>query len=171
MKILLHILVSAAILAGCVTERKRQRICATCPVVSHSKDSIVVKNVTVTVKVPGAPGPTLYLENPCQRLCDSLGNLRPVSFTTASNGQTLHVSTLGGGLLLQAVQGDKTVAAQVPTTERYNKTEKAAIKWMPCQNERTAFDGFTRWYFYITAPILGFFIGRAYLRLQRGRPP
>lgn len=137
-------------LTGCLSEKKRAEICNTCP--SESEDSIVVKTVTVPVIVPGAPGPTLYIENPCKLLCDSLGNLKKVNFTVNKGGQALNINTLGGGLLVSTATKDTTIAAQVPQKEVYSAKE--SIKYVPCNNERTAFDGFTRYWFYITAGLL-----------------
>jgi hypothetical protein len=63
--------------SGCVTEKKRAKICQTCVMESKRTDStlVTVKERTVGVAVPG---PTLYmaLPNPCAELCDSLGKLK-----------------------------------------------------------------------------------------------
>jgi hypothetical protein len=56
MKPLLPILI-ALILSGCVTERKRSKICRTCPtrIETVVKDSIVRKDSVITL-----PGETIY---------------------------------------------------------------------------------------------------------------
>lgn len=139
---------------GCISEKKRRGICAGCPVVTHTKDSIVYKHDTVTVNIPGKPGPTVYLENPCKLLCDSLGNLKPVNITTRRNGTILNINTLGNGLNIVTETKDTTAKAPVLTKETFSQKEEAHIKWMPCTNERTDFDGFCRWFFYIMAPLV-----------------
>lgn len=150
----------ALLLTSCITEKKRQEICNNCP--GKSKDSTIIKTVTVPVNVPGAPGPTVYLENPCKLLCDSLGNLKKVNINITKGGQSLNINTIGGGLLVSTSTKDTTIAAQVPQKEVYSAKE--SIKYIPCQNERTAFDGFTRYWFYITALILVLRLGWAYFR-------
>lgn len=66
-------------------------------------DSIATRDVTTieydTLKFPfEVPGPTLYLENPCKWLCDSLGNLKPVKRTEHKNGMTSSITTVGNVL-------------------------------------------------------------------------
>ena len=60
-------------------------------------------NTTVlfdTVMVPYMVwGETVYLENPCKELCDSLGRLRPVNVIKRANGITSSVKKVGNSLV------------------------------------------------------------------------
>lgn len=147
---LIYILISV-LFFSCITEKKRNKICNSCPGKSESHDSIVIKTVIVPVNVPGAPGPTLYLDNPCKYLCDSLGNLKKVNINVNHNGQNLNINTLGGGLLINTSTKDSIHAAEVQRKETYHDAKKEMVKYLPCLNERTFMDGFCRIWFYITA--------------------
>lgn len=146
-------------LTSCVTEKQRLKICNSCPVKKERYDSIVEKILEVPVYLPGKPGPTVYMENPCKLLCDSLGNLKKgVNIIAEKNGQTLHINSQGNGLNITSATKDTTVKAPVKQKEVYNKSHDESVKYIPCDNERTAFDGFTRWFFYIIAPILALWL-------------
>jgi hypothetical protein len=63
-------------LTGCVTEKQRQKICASCAVSISTKDSTVasVKERTITVTVHDTI--ETHTPNPCAELCDSAGKLK-----------------------------------------------------------------------------------------------
>lgn len=66
-------------------------------------DSVATRDVTTieydTIKIPVVKeGKTIYLENPCKWLCDSLGNLKPVNRSGSKNGLTSSVTTVGNVL-------------------------------------------------------------------------
>lgn len=169
LKNLIYILNTLFLFTACVTEKQRQKICFTCPSNTEIKDSIVFKTVTVPVVIPGAPGPTLYLENPCKYLCDSLGNLRKVNINLCHKGQNLNINRLGGGLLVNTSIKDTTRSAEVQQKEIYRNEHKDIIKYVPCANERTSFDGFCRIWFYITA--LAASIWGLFTYFKRFKPP
>jgi hypothetical protein len=167
--LLVAAVLTAALFSSCkITEKQRQEICNTCPVKTERRDSIVYKRDTVRVEVPGKPGPTVYLDNPCKLLCDSLGHLRNVDIKTTKNGQTLHINTMGNGINVATETRDTALAVPVTTKETFHDEKEADVKYVPCANERTAFDGFTRYWFYITALFLliavGWRAGKAYLK-------
>lgn len=162
MKKLLTIISAIVLLSSCAAHRAR--ICKTCPVVIERKDSVVYVPDTVLIQLPGRQGPTVYLDNPCKLLCDSLGNLKPVKITQQKNGQILHINTLGGGLNITSETKDTTAKAPVMKEKHYSSDKSVVVK---CDNERTAFDGFARWFTYIVGGsgllFLGFFFARRYL--------
>ena len=143
-------------LCACVvTQKQRNRFCSNCPVKKERYDSIVEKVIEVPVKIPGKDGPTVYMENPCSKLCDENGNLRPnLNIETKKNGQTLHIMSQGNGINITTATKDTIINAPVKQKEVYSKSHDESVKYIPCVNERTSFDGFAKWYLYITAPIL-----------------
>lgn len=158
-----------ASLTACVTEKHRQKICNTCQVISERRDSIVYKFDTVRVKIPGTPGPTLYIENPCAFFCDSLGRLRKNFDTSLVHGNSaLNIRRIGNVIAIGAATTPTTAIAEVKGKEVYSKETSKVIQ---CPNERTSFDGFTNWYFYITAVLGGLYIVYKYFRWKYWRPP
>lgn len=158
-------------ICSCVTERKRLKICNGCPIKKERYDSIVEKVIEVPINIPGAPGPVVYLDNPCKELCDSLGRPRSnINIKTERNGQTLHIKSLGNGLNIVTERKDTALKVAVKQKEVYNKSYAESVKYIPCQNERTAFDGFCRWFFYIVSPIIALWLAYK-LYFKRFNPP
>lgn len=76
MRTLLFSFIISLIFIGCVTQKQRDKICATCATHTTIKDSIsvIVKERLQQVFITDTF--TYYLPNPCANLCDSLGNLK-----------------------------------------------------------------------------------------------
>lgn len=144
MKLPIAILAVLLLFSSCAAYRAK--ICQTCPVVIERKDSVVFVPDTVLIQLPGRLGPTVFLDNPCKFLCDSLGNLKRVNITERKNGQILHINTLGGGLNIVSETKDTTARAPVMKEKHYSSEKSVVIK---CDNERNVFDGFCRWFTYI----------------------
>lgn len=163
-KVLLALIVLVIIgsLQSCITEKHRERICATCPVVNTVKDSIVYKHDTVPVYLPPVAGPTVYLENPCQSLCDSIGRLKPFNINHTVNGISVKVFTQGNRIAIEANKKDSTLRVPVTHKEAYHEVNKTIQ--MPCENERTGFDYFCRWFFYIVAILAALAVFWQYIR-------
>lgn len=148
------------VLAGCVTEKQRQRILKDCPVASTEKikDSTWTKETSELIpEIKFIPGPVRYMPSPCATLCDSLGRLRDFEITTKKNGikQTLQGI---GGVLIQKADGDSIVQENKRITKEIStlrSKEKETQVHEDCKLEhRTRFDGFTWWWFWITAGII-----------------
>lgn len=145
-------------LASCVTQKQRARICNTCSVVSNSKDSIIETVVHDTIKLPPIYGPVQYLENPCKKLCDSLGNLIPFVIKEKKNGITGTIKSVGNSIAFDCAADSLQAYIEYIKKESYHKKEENHVKYIPCENERTRFDGFTFWWFWITGIILFLYI-------------
>lgn len=158
----------AAALSSCVTEKKRQEICNQCPVKIERHDSIVEKLVEKIVEIPGNDGPIVFLENPCKELCDSFGNLRNIALIKTKNGQVLKVNKVGNSIAIASSTKDTTAKVMVKQTDTFKDRKDVEVKYVPCVNERTAFDGFTRWWFYITGVILILYVGWRYYKFRFG---
>lgn len=150
--------------SSCVaTEKQRKRFLAAHCVGKDSvrieyKDKIVLKDTTI---YKTTAGPIQYLENPCKTLCDSLGNLKPFSVTKKEKGIKSTVFSVGNSIASKCDIDSMAVSLQ--WTEHHtaktetSHTEKVIQK--DCELEhRTKFDGFTFWWFWITAGILALYI-------------
>lgn len=133
------------------------------------KDSIVFKDTTIYV--PTIVNTPIYLENPCKLLCDSLGNLKPFIKTEKKGGLKSTVKSVGNVLVVECETD--SLKARIQYLEHHtidlekSHTENTVQK--PCELEhRIKFDGFTWWWFWITASILALFIliklGKTYLK-------
>jgi hypothetical protein len=93
------------ILSSCVTEKKRLEICKSCTLKSERSDSTIVSvsERTVPVVIPG-PTVTMVIPNPCDLLCDSLGNLKAgVDFTVPAKGGKGRIRTTGDNLTIECL--------------------------------------------------------------------
>lgn len=77
MKTLLFSFLIGLIVLGCITQKRRDKICATCPTHTTIKDSIRVEIKEREVPIFISDTFYYFLPNPCAKLCDSLGNLKP----------------------------------------------------------------------------------------------
>lgn len=100
----------------------------------QQKDSIAyiektIKNdttilLTDTISVP------FYLPNPCQTLCDSLGNLKPIDITHSSGGTKIKIKNNKGKLMIDC-DLDKyktTIKNAITTTIRDNFKQTTLTK-------------------------------------------
>ena len=138
-------------------------------IVYVKKDSIVFKDTTIYI--PTIVNTPIYLENPCKLLCDSLGNLKPFIKTEKKGGLKSTIKSVGNVLVVECETD--SLKARIQYLEHHtidiekSHTENTVQK--PCELEhRTKFDGFTWWWFWITASILALFIliklGKTYLK-------
>lgn len=160
----LSLVVLCCCLFACVTEKQRLRICQTCSFSNTDKDSVRIVERIDSVFLPPIAGPIQYLENPCKELCDSLGRLKPFVLKAKKNSLNSTVKTVGNSIAIEC--DTDSLKAHIKTLEKYISNNKNFnnVKMIPCANERTSFDGFTRWYFYITCAII---IGWVLLRLLK----
>lgn len=138
----------AVILAGCVTERQRQRICNDC---AH-KDSTSFRSDTSrheTVRVDTAwqlievpiAGPVQYLPHPCASLCDSLGHIKPVKQVSHKNGVSMHVFTRNDSLISECLEDSLRLVI-----ERHNVDTEVMQRAYEEQIRQIVSDRPTAWY-------------------------
>ena len=146
--------------SSCVTEKQRKRILSDCPLktITVIKDSVTEKIVTKHDSIYiYKTGPIKYIENPCSLLCDSLGNLKPFYSESKKNGikQTLQTK---GNVLIQDCNIDSLLQVNeslIKQIDHYHLKEQETQVHDNCKfDHRTKFDGFTWWWFWITAGIL-----------------
>jgi hypothetical protein len=151
-------LVLIFLLCGCVTKRKLDKLCELCP----RKDSIVEKIIEVDKVLPPVPGPTVYIDNPCTELCDSLGRLKQFEIHKEENGikTTVRTNTLTNSLEIESKKGPDTIKVQVPCKEKYTTVE-AKCKL----SHRSKWDYFTEIGFYILGGTVVVFLGLKRLKI------
>lgn len=163
-KIILLIFVSIT-LTNCVATKKQKdrflsKYCERKDSISYiKKDSIVYRDSMVLVdNIINTP---IYLENPCKLLCDSLGRLKPIDITKSKGGLKSNVKTFGNGLIFNC-QTD-SLKTRITWLERQltikeNSHTENTVKQICELEHRTKWDGFTWYWFIITASLLTIWI-------------
>lgn len=154
-KFLVTILISLS-LFSCISEKKRLKICRTCAVkdsISYvEKEKIVLKDTTIFTTIAG---PTQWLENPCKNLCDSLGNLIPFKKEKKSNGLKSTIKSVGNSIEVDCdADSLKNVIGYYEKQLEKVKTQQTTVVSRCELEHRNKFDGFTFWWFWITAIII-----------------
>ena len=160
-KYYLLLLAIACLASSCVVTKKQKqnflsKYCERKDSVSViTKDSLVYRDTTIYKSIAG---PIQYLENPCKLLCDSLGNLKNFTpITKKENGSKGTIFKVGNSIGFKC--DIDSVEVYLAWTENHktkttiSHTENRIEK--PCELEhRTKWDGFTLYWFIITASIL-----------------
>jgi hypothetical protein len=164
--ILILVITGMILLSRCVATKKQRenflaKHCERKDSISYvKKDSIIYKDSLIYIpKIINTP---IYLENPCKLLCDSLGNLKKVNIVTNKGGLKSTVKTLGNGLIFEC-ETDSLKARIQWLEHNQTITEKSHTEntvQVPCElKHRNSFDGFCRWYFFITILLLLLLLG------------
>lgn len=127
-------LITFACLSSCVATKKQRekflRENCTIASVKEFKDSIslkeTVKHDSIYVSVEG---PIKYLPSPCEKLCDSLGNLKPFNQENKKNGIKQSLYSVGNVLVQECdvdslLKVNKTLTKEI---DRYHN-EKTEIQ-------------------------------------------
>jgi hypothetical protein len=160
-KYYLLFLVIAIIASSCVATKKQKdrflsKYCERKDSISYvKKDSLVYKDSLIYI--PNVINTPIYLENPCKLLCDSLGNLKPFNKSISKGGLKSTVKTVGNVLIVECETD--SLKARISWLEKhtiidkFSHTENTVKK--ECELEhRTKWDGFTWYWFIITASFL-----------------
>jgi hypothetical protein len=172
----LLIITLLVVISSCVVTKKQRenflaKHCQRNDSISYvRKDSIVYKDSLV--EIPKIINTPIYLENPCKLLCDSLGNLKKVNIVTNKTGLKSTVKTIGNSLIFEC-ETDSLKARIKWLEHNLTITEKSHTEntvQVPCElKHRTSFDGFCRWYFFITFAIILLLLGIRYVGNYIGR--
>lgn len=111
MRTLLISFIIALIFTGCVTQKQRDKICATCATHTTIKDSVsvIIKERLQQVFITDTF--TYYLPNPCAKMCDSLGNLK-------TNFKEVIISNKGTKETLSVVNHSLVLTEQIDSLKR-----------------------------------------------------
>ena len=142
-------ILSILLITSCATlkENKNNRKCARLGCVKNTfvLDCTIVVNVTDTAHIT-KEGPTVYLENPCAELCDSVGNLKKFKKTTKKNGIKSTIKSIGNSLVVEC---DTDSLEAVITTLQTTKirSERQTIE---VPRKKTWFEKLQSIWFYIS---------------------
>lgn len=127
MRKIILILLSTLLTYSCITEKKRLKICETCPVktetVTMVKDSAWFFTDTVKIeKIVSVPGPTIVVPGPCDKLCDGKGKLKPFYTESTHNGikSKLYTDTTKN-VIKNDCNADSIKVELEKITNRYNR--------------------------------------------------
>lgn len=128
------ILILACILSSCVaTKNQRERFLReNCTIASKSeiKDTTTRKETVKTdTFYKSVTGPIRYFASPCEKLCDSVGNLKPFKEISRKNGITQSIETFGN-VLIQKCDGDSIaeINKQLTIELDHFRSEKSEIQ-------------------------------------------
>lgn len=148
MRVLL-VLMSIILATSCVSQRKRIKICGTCPVEIHE---VIKETLRDTVIYVTEQGETKYLDNPCADLCDSLGNLKPFERSIESEGRKVVIYTQGNKLAVRADLDSNETHLEV------RHITKTVIQTTQGECVKTRLMKIQSWFFWIVLAALGGFI-------------
>lgn len=148
----LIIILLAISLYSCITEKNRAKICASCPVISYTHDSIVVVKKDTTIYVNSEPV-VIELESLCSQLCDSLDQLKEFYYTHRDNGIRATITSKKGKLVIncKADSLQNIIKGLITEKSNWTKTVQTKIIQEDCKkNHQTKFDGFLFYWFIIS---------------------
>lgn len=141
MRILLIIFVLVAF-SNCVTEKQRLKICQGCPVKIETKDSIVER--IVEVPADPVPGPTVYIKNPCQDLCDSLGRIKDFEIKKEEHGITTTIKGNSKTNELEVTSNADSLKLKAKVRDHFREVKKEVPV---CHLDHvSSWDKFCRWF-------------------------
>lgn len=115
---LLSAILFILILSACVTKKQEANILKKCVTSSSVKDTVwIERTIKLDTTYISIPGPTAYLPNPCQDLCDSLGHLKPFKQVSKKNGITQKLESVGN-VLIQDCDVDSLLQVNRTLSER-----------------------------------------------------
>lgn len=156
LKFLIYAVIGCAIIyfmESCVSEKKRLRICQTCPLKIERHDSVVYKDSIRNVPVIVSTTIAVQTPNPCAELCDSAGKLKPGfnRIIPGKKGTSARMFTRNDSLIFEALNDSVKAMAEVRdrTIEKYSSTHEQ----VPARCE---LEHLTKWdsFFIITGRIL-----------------
>lgn len=146
------IILLALLLTSCLTQKQRNKICNECPV---RTDSIVITTERLVIR-----DTTIYITDKVVSyrdtlFCDSTGIIKPFLRVVKSNGIKATVQVKNNNLTVDCETDSLklVISNLVKEREILVKNSNTKTVQLPCTNERTKFDGFTYWWFIITAGV------------------
>lgn len=158
----LILLILTVTLFSCATPRQIARICNSCPAVV--KDSVIVKEtVRDTTIYITQKGPEVIVKSPC----DSAGKLKPFKKVKKENGIKTTIESKGDTIVaICEVDSLKAVIEGLNKTIFHLKKETKIITRLCEYKHRNKFDGFTFYWFWITAAMVALYAGFRYFKTK-----
>ena len=161
MKKLLPLFLSLAILTSCITQNRRARICAECPVNSTTKDSIVIVKKDTTIYITHRE-----VEYRDTIICDPSGKVNDLRKVVAVGGVKATISIKNNKIKVICETDSLYQVIRGLLTERslWSRTNSVKVVRVCEKKHKTSFDGFTFYWFIITAVFLVLKFGWKYLK-------
>ena len=161
MKNLLTLLILSILLSSCITQNRRARICATCPVNSVTKDSIVLIRKDTTIYITHRE-----VEYRDTIICDPSGKVDDLRKVVSGGGVKATISIKNNKLKVICETDSLYQVIRNLLTERsmWSRTNSVKVLRVCEKKHKTAFDGFTLYWFWITAGFLAIKFGWQYLK-------
>ena len=161
MKKLLLLFLSIVLLSSCITQNRRARICATCPVNSVTKDSIVIVKQDTTIYITHRE-----VEYRDTIICDPKGNIKDKKEVVSGGGVKATITFKQNRLVVKCETDSLYQVIRGLLTERsmWSRTNSVKVLRVCEKKHKTAFDGFTLYWFWITAGFLAIKFGWKYLK-------
>lgn len=168
---LLSVIALIMVLNSCITEKKRAKICATCPVKESSNDStasheqISTFDTTAWIKNHVGKDQEFY---GCDSLLAALSRSNNL-LVTDSNGVKSTITKKGKSITFRCETDSlkaeiKGLKKTISNFHSKNTVKTFTIKEDCKRDHRTDFDGLCRWFFYIVAPMIGIYL---FLRIKK----
>jgi len=129
-------------------ENRKARKCAKfdCIKETYVLDSTFVTEIKDTTYIT-KEGTTVYLENPCAELCDSVGNLKKFEKTTKKNGIKSTIKSVGNSLVVECdTDSLEAVITTLQTTKIRSENQTIEVA-----RKKTWFEKLQSIWFYISA--------------------
>jgi len=161
MKKLLPLFLSLAILTSCITQNRRARICAECPVNSITKDSIVIVKKDTTIYITHRE--VQYRDT---IICDPSGKVNDLRKVVAVGGVKATISIKNNKIKVVCETDSLYQVIRGLISERSQWSRTSSVKVVKvCEKEhKTKFDGFTYYWWIITTILLVGNFGWKYLK-------
>jgi hypothetical protein len=123
-------------LSGCVTERKRAKICATCPIKEVRTDSTIYKEYwsfrDSVLNVPKDSAEIEYIVGPCPD-----GTIPPIKETYKRDGRKTSIKgkVSGGKISIAANVGTEQLKFELRERDRIIEKLKSETKVLPCADK------------------------------------
>ena len=125
----------ALMISGCVTERKRAKICATCPIKEVRVDSTIYKEYwsfrDSVLNVPKDSAEIEYVVGPCPD-----GTIPPIKETYKRDGRKTKIAgrVKDGTIRINANVGTEQLKFELREKTREIEKLKSSVKVLPCQD-------------------------------------
>lgn len=151
------------ILSGCITQKRRARICAACPVNSVTKDSIVIVKRDTTIYITHRE-----VEYRDTIICDPSGKVEDFRKVVSGGGIKATVSMKSNKLKVVCETDSlyQVIKGLISERSQWSKVSNTKVVEVCEKEHKTKFDGFTFWWFWITSVLIGLKFGLKYLKVQ-----
>ena len=136
MKKIIFILLTTLLMYGCVSERKRNKICATCPIKEVRVDSTIYKEYwsfrDSVLNVPPDSATIEYIVSPCPD-----GSIPAIKETYKRDGRKTKLAgrVVGPKITVAANVGAEQLKFEIRERDRIIEKLKSSVQVLPCKEQ------------------------------------